>query len=87
MGTWRVVGDFGDLFGPVAAGAVLVVLVWAAIERSRVHHVAVLPPGLRTEAAALLARGFDRVGRFDLLRAARHAWRVHLAACAVLQWA
>lgn len=35
MGAWSVVGDIA---GPAAAGAVLVVLVWAAIERGRMHH-------------------------------------------------
>lgn len=84
MGACRVVGDIAGL---VAAGAVLVVLVWSAIERGRVHHAAALYRGLRKDAAALLECGFDRRGLFGLVRAARHAWRVNLAACAVLQWA
>ena len=82
MGAWGVVGDVAEW---VAAGALLAVLVWAVIERGRVHHVAALHRGSRKDAADLLERGFDRRGLGALLRAARHAWRVHLAACAVLQ--
>jgi len=55
MGTWRAIDDIA---GPVAAGALLVVLVWAAIERGRIHHMAALHPGLR-EDAAVLACAFD----------------------------
>lgn len=74
MGAWSVVGDIA---GPMAAGALLVVLVWAAIERGRMHHLVALHPGLRKDATALLACRFDRRGLFGLLR----------AACAVVEWA
>ena len=84
MGAWRVVGDIA---GPVAAAAVLLILVWGAIERGRVRQVTALHCGLRKDAAALLACGMDRRGLFGLFRTARHASRVHLAACAVGQWA
>jgi len=56
MGAWRAIADIA---GPVAAGALLVDLVWAAIERGRIHHMAALHPGLREDAAALLACAFD----------------------------
>ena len=42
MGAWTVVGDIA---GWVAAGALLVVLIWAAIERGRMHPVAALRRG------------------------------------------
>jgi len=77
MGAWSVVGDIA---GWMAAGALLVVLVWAAIERGRMHRAAALHRGSRKDVAALPACGFDRRGLFGLLRAARHAWRAHLAA-------
>ena len=83
MGAWRLVGDVAGL---VAACAVLVVLVWGAIDRGRVHRVLAHDRELRKDVAALLARGFEGRGRFGLLRAARHWWRVHLTACAVLLW-
>ena len=76
MGEWGVVGDIA---GWMAAGALLIVLVWAAIERGRRHDRAALRRGLRKDAAAVLARGFDRQSHSRLLRAARHAWRAHLA--------
>jgi len=47
MGTWRAIA------GTVAAGVLLVVLVWAAIERGRIHHMAALHPGLRGLRAIL----------------------------------
>jgi hypothetical protein len=56
MGTWRAIADIA---GPVAAGALLVVLVWAAIERGRMHHMAALQRGLTKDAATLLACAFD----------------------------
>lgn len=56
MGTWRAIADIA---GPVAAGALLVVLVGAAIERGRIHYRAALRPGLREDAAALLACAFE----------------------------
>ena len=52
-------GEWVFYQGAVAAGALLVVLVWAAIERGRIHHMAALHPGLREDAAALLACAFD----------------------------
>jgi hypothetical protein len=62
----------------VAAGTALVVLAWAAVERGRVRRAGALHRGLRKDAAALLAGGFDRRAHFGLRRAARHAWRAHL---------
>lgn len=72
MGTWRLVADIA---GPMAAGALLVVLAWAATERGRMHHVVALHRGLTKDAAALLARRFGRAGLFRLPRPGRHAWR------------
>jgi len=72
MGAWGLVADIA---GPVAAGALLVVLVWAATERGRMHHLTAPRRGLGKDAAAFLARGFDRPGRFRLRRAGRHAGR------------
>jgi hypothetical protein len=44
MGVWNIVGDIA---GWMAAGALLVVLVWAAIERGRRHDRAALRRRLR----------------------------------------
>ena len=75
MDAWSGVGDIA---GWMVAGALLVVLAWAAMERGRMHHVAALHRGLKKDAAALLAGGFARRAHFGLRRAARHAWRAHL---------
>jgi hypothetical protein len=56
MGPSRAIADIA---GPVVVGALLVVLVWAAIERGRIHHMAALSSGVREDAVALLARAFD----------------------------
>ena len=79
MGAWRLVGDIA---GPLAACAVLVVMVWGAIDRGRVHRALAHDRELRKDAAALLAQGLDGRGLCGLLRAG-----LHLAAYAVLQCA
>ena len=53
MGAWSIVGDIA---GWMVAGALFVVLVWAAIERGRRHNLAALYRESRQEAAALLTR-------------------------------
>ena len=83
MGAWRLVGDVAGL---VAACAVLAVLVWGAIDRGRVHRLVARDPELRKEAEDLLARGSEGRGRFGRPGAARHGWRDHLTAWAVLRW-
>jgi len=83
MDAWGLVGDVAGL---VAACAVVVVLVWGAIDRGRVHRVLAHDRELRKDAAALLTSGSEGRGRFGVLRAARHGWRVLLTAIAVRQW-
>ena len=50
---WGVLGDIAEW---VAAGALLVVLVWAAIERGRRHGLAAQHRELKKDAAGLLVR-------------------------------
>ena len=71
-------GVLGDIAGWVAAGTALVILAWAAVERGRVRRTGALHRGLRKDAAALLAGGFDRRAYVGRRRAARHAWRGQL---------
>jgi hypothetical protein len=68
MGAWRLVGDIAWW---VAACVLVTVLVWAAIERGRMHHLAALHRGLRKDAAAFLACGVGWPRAFRLSTSGR----------------
>jgi hypothetical protein len=84
MDAWELALSMAEV---ATVGVVLMVIIWAARERGRIHTLARLHDGAREEAAAFFDTCFDKRWLRGVLQAARHAWRLHVATCAVAGWA